>query len=182
MASMRWASEDFPAGESAAEVTIDVPSVESGSRAHDDHLRSAGFFDVARHHTAGTFAGRASGRRGRRGLLAGELTSRGVTRPVTLQAGYLGHVAGLWGGQRAIFTAEGTLNRDDRGLTWNMPLDGGGLPVSKDIRIEIGLEAVLRPGPLASLPGYRSDSRPASQAQWPGRRQTLSEPAANPRR
>ena len=131
-------------GESTAEVIIDMASVESGSQARDDHLRSADFFDAARHPTA-TFRGRAARWQGTRGLLAGELTIRGITRPVTLQAGYLGHVADPWGGQRAIFTAEGTLNREDWGLTWNMPLDGGGLLVSKDIRIEIEAEAVLQP-------------------------------------
>jgi len=131
-------------GESAAEVTIDMASVQSGSTARDDHLRSPDFFDVARHPTA-SFSGHAAGWQGTRGLLAGELTIRGVTRPVTLQAEYLGHVADPWGGQRAIFTAEATLNREDWGLTWNMPLDGGGLLVSKDIRIEIEAEAVLEP-------------------------------------
>ena len=50
-----------------------------------------------------------------------------------------------WGGQRAIFTAHGTVNREDWDLTWNIPLDGGGLLVSTDIRIEIETEAVLQP-------------------------------------
>jgi polyisoprenoid-binding protein YceI len=131
-------------GESTAEVTIDMASLESGSQARDDHLRSPDFFDVARHPTA-SFSGHAVGWQRTRGLLAGELTIRGVTRPVTLQTEYLGHVADPWGGHRAIFTAEGTLNREDWGLTWNMPLDGGGLLVSKDIRIEIETEAVLEP-------------------------------------
>jgi polyisoprenoid-binding protein YceI len=131
-------------GESTAEVTIDMASVESGNQARDDHLRSADFFDADRHPTA-TFAGRAADWQGSRGVVAGELTIRGITRPVTLQAEYLGHVADPWGGQRAIFTAEGTLNREDWGLTWNMPLDNGGLLVSKEIRIEIEAEAVLQP-------------------------------------
>jgi polyisoprenoid-binding protein YceI len=131
-------------GESTAEVTIDMASVDSGSQARDDHLRSADLFDVARHPTA-SYSGHAAGWHGTRGLLAGQLTIRGITRPVTLQAGYLGHVTDPWGGRRAIFTVEGTLNREDWGLTWNMPLDGGGLLVSKDIRIEIEAEAVLQP-------------------------------------
>jgi polyisoprenoid-binding protein YceI len=130
-------------GESTAEVTIDMASVDSGSQARDDHLRSPDFFDAARHPTA-TFSGRAAAWQGSRGLLAGDLTIRGVTRPVTLRAEYLGHVADPWGGQRAIFTAEGTLNREDWGVTWNMPLDNGGLLVSKEIRIEIEAEAVLQ--------------------------------------
>ena len=131
-------------GESTVEVTIDTASVESGNQARDDHLRSADFFDAARYPTA-TFSGRAAGWQGTRGLLAGELTIRGVSRPVSLAAEYLGHVADPWGGQRAIFTAEGTVNREDWDLTWNMPLDGGGLLVSRDIRIEIEAEAVLVP-------------------------------------
>ena len=66
--------------------------------------------------------------------------------PVALAVCLCGRtVADPWGGQRAIFTAEGTLNREDWGLTWNMALDGGGLLVSRDIRIEIETEAVLQP-------------------------------------
>ena len=132
---------DVP-GDPAVEVIIDVASVESGSQVRDDHLRSADFFDASRHPTA-TFSGRAADWHGTRGLLTGELTLRGVTRPVTLHAEYLGYAADPWGGHRAVFTAAGTVNREDWGLTWNMPLDGGGLLVSKEIRIEIELEAVL---------------------------------------
>src|SRR6516225_1811683 len=130
-------------GESTVEVTIDMASVESGNQARDDHLRSTDFFDAADHPTA-TFTGRAAGWQGSHGTLAGELTIRGITRPVTLATEYLGHAADPWGGQRAIFTAETTINREDWGLTWNMPLDGGGLLVSKEIRIEINVEAVLQ--------------------------------------
>jgi polyisoprenoid-binding protein YceI len=129
--------------ESTADVTIDMASVDSGSQVRDDHLRSADFFDAAHHPTA-TFTGRATGWRGTRGQLAGQLTIRGITRPVTLAVDYLGHIADPWGGQRAIFTASGTLNREDWGLTWNMPLANGGLLVSTDIRIEIDLETVLQ--------------------------------------
>ena len=125
-------------------VTIDMGSVASGSTARDDHLRSADHFDVARHPTA-TFTGHAAHWEGTRGQLAGQLTIRGITRPVTLQAEYLGYAADPWGGHRAVFTAEGTLNREDWGLTWNMPLDGGGLLVSKEIQIEINLEALHQP-------------------------------------
>ena len=130
-------------GESTAEVTIDMASVDSGSEARDEHLRSADFFDTA-HHPQATFSGHAADWRGSRGLLVGELTLRGITRPVTLKAEYLGHAADPWGGHRAVFTASGTINREDWGPTWNMPIDGG-LLVSKEIRIEIDLEAVLQP-------------------------------------
>jgi len=130
-------------GETTVEVTIDMASVESGNQARDDHLRSPDFFDTGQHPTA-TFIGRAVNWDGTQGQLDGELTIRGVTRPVTLAAEYLGYAADPWGGHRAVFTAGGTLNREDWGLTWNMPLDGGGLLVSKEIRIEIDREAVLQ--------------------------------------
>jgi polyisoprenoid-binding protein YceI len=128
--------------ESAVEVTIDMASVESGNEARDEHLRSADFFDVARYPTA-AFRARAADWQGTRGTLTGELTLHGVTGPVTLQAEYLGYAADPWGGHRAVFTAEGSIDREDWGLTWNLPLDGGGLVVSREIRIEIELEAVL---------------------------------------
>src|SRR6478672_9464228 len=117
-------------GDSTVAVTIDMTTVESGNVAH---------------HPIATFSARAAGWQGTRGELAGELTLRGVTRPVTLQAEYLGYTADPWGGHRAVFSAAGTIDREDWGLTWNLPLDGGGLVVSKEIRIEIELEAVLQP-------------------------------------
>ena len=129
--------------QSTAEVTIDMASVNSGSQARDDHLRSADFFDTAQHPTA-TFTGHAATWQGASGVLEGELTIRGVTRRVALRVEYLGHVADPRGGHRAIFTASGTLNREDWGLTWNQVLDGG-LLVSTQIRIEIELETVLQP-------------------------------------
>ena len=83
-------------GESTVAVTVDMASVESGNQARDDHLRSADFLDVA-NHPAGAFTGRVPDWQGTRGVLAGELTLRGVTRPVTLEAEYLGYAADPWG-------------------------------------------------------------------------------------
>jgi polyisoprenoid-binding protein YceI len=131
-------------GDTTVDVTIDMTSVESGNEARDEHLRSADFFDVE-HYPAATFSARASGWQGTAGVLAGELTLRGVTRPVSLEAEYLGYTADPWGGHRIVFTAAGIVNREDWGLTWNLPLDGGGLVVSKEIRIEVEFEAVLQP-------------------------------------
>jgi len=129
--------------ESTADVTIDMTSVESGNEARDEHLRSADFFDVANHPTA-TFSGWAARWQGAHGQLVGELTIRGTTRPITLDVEYSGYAADPWGGHRAVFAAAGTLNREDWDLTWNMPLDNGGLLVSREIRIEIEMETVLQ--------------------------------------
>ena len=72
----------------------------------------------------------------------GELTIKGVTRPVTLAVDYLGHARDPWGNDRAVFSGRTTLNREDWGLTWNMLLEAGGLLVSKEIKLEIEVELV----------------------------------------
>jgi polyisoprenoid-binding protein YceI len=128
--------------ESSLEVIIDMASVSSGDQARDDHLRSADFFDVENHPTA-SFRSTAVTRLGAaNGTVTGDLTIKGVTRPVTLAVEYLGHARDPWGNDRAVFSAHGSLDREDWGLTWNMVLDTGGLLVSKEIRLEIEVETI----------------------------------------
>ena len=79
---------------------------------------------------------------GASGSIAGELTIKGITRPLTLDVDYLGHVTDPWGGERAVFSAGATINREQWGSTWNMLLEAGGLLVSKEIRLEIDVELV----------------------------------------
>jgi len=127
---------------SSVAVTIDMRTVSSGDQDRDDHLRSDDFFDVERHPTA-TFtstAVRASER-----TITGNLTIKGVTRPVVLTVEYLGQVDDPWGNLRALFSAVGTVNREDWGISWNLPLATGGLLVSKEIRVEIEVELVRQP-------------------------------------
>ncbi|MDQ3680912.1 MAG: YceI family protein [Actinomycetota bacterium] len=127
--------------QTAVDVTIDMASVESGNPTRDDHLRSGELFDVERFPRA-EFHGRARNWQGRTGQLVGDLTVKGITRPVVLEADYLGLASDPWGGNRIIFTASATINREDWGVDWNMALDAGGLLVSKEIHIELELEAV----------------------------------------
>jgi polyisoprenoid-binding protein YceI len=131
--------------QSRVEVTIDMASVDSGDQTRDDHLRSADHFDVDHHPTA-TFRSTSVEWSGTRGTMQGELTITGVSRPVTLDVEYLGHVRDPWGNDRAVFSAAGQLNREAWGLTWNLLLETGGLVVSKDIRLEIEVET-LRQAP-----------------------------------
>ena len=126
---------------SSVTVTIDMASISSGDEAHDDHLRSPDFFDVANHPTA-TFRSTALTVDGTSAALAGELTIRDITRPVTIDVDYLGHARDPWQNDRAVFSASAQINREDWGLTWNMVLDAGGLLVSKEIRLEIEVELI----------------------------------------
>jgi polyisoprenoid-binding protein YceI len=127
--------------DSRVEATIDMASVDSGDVTRDDHLRSDDFFDVMAWPTA-TFRSTAVVVDGAAGAMTGDLTIKGVTRPVTLQVEYLGAVRDPWGNDRAIFEAHGRINREAWGLTWNMALEAGGLLVSKDITLEFQLELV----------------------------------------
>ena len=130
-----------PLDMSEVHVVIDMASVSSGSQTRDDHLRSDDFFDAANHPQA-TFRSTGVVTTGAEARMTGELTIKGVTRPVTLDAEYVGQATDPWGAERAIFSASGTINREDWGLTWNMALEAGGLLVSKEIRLEIEVELV----------------------------------------
>lgn len=128
--------------DSQAQVVIGMASVESGSEARDDHLRSPDLFDVERFPQA-TFHSRRVEWQGNSGVAHGDLTIHGITRAVALDVRFEGYVRDPWGGDRAIFSAETTLDREEFGITWNMALETGGLVVSKDITINIQIETVL---------------------------------------
>lgn len=127
--------------ESTVTVEIDMDSVSSGDETRDDHLRSGDFFDVAEHPTA-TFTSTGFAVDGSQGTLDGDLTIKGVARPVTLHVEYLGHAKDPWDNERTVFSASADINREDWDLTWNMVLEAGGLLVSKEIRIEIEVELI----------------------------------------
>jgi polyisoprenoid-binding protein YceI len=129
---------------STVEVVIDTASVNSGDQSRDDHLRSADFFDVDHHPTA-VFRSTGVVATGATATLVGDLTIKGVTKPVTLHVDYVGGATDPWGNERAVFSARGRINREDWGLTWNMLLDTGGLLVSKEIALEIEVELIRQP-------------------------------------
>ncbi len=127
--------------DSAVSVIIDMASVSSGDGARDDHLRSADLFDVETYPTA-TFTSTEVSWDGGTGTLTGDLTIKGVTRSVTFNVDYLGYARDPWDNDRAVFSANGKINREDWGITWNMPLARGGLLVSKEIELELEVELI----------------------------------------
>jgi polyisoprenoid-binding protein YceI len=126
----------------AVEATLDAASVNTGVPDRDNHLRSADFFDVANHPTI-TFKSTAVKPTGdNTAEITGDLTIRGTTRPVTLKAEFLGQGKGMDGKTRAGFVASTKINREDWNLTWNVVLEAGGLLVSKDVNIELDIQAI----------------------------------------
>ncbi|MEP6650256.1 MAG: YceI family protein, partial [Lapillicoccus sp.] len=76
-------------------------------------------------------------------LLDGDLTIRGVTRPITLEVELGGFGPDPYGGTRAGFSATTQINRTDFGVSWNAAIEGGGVVVSDKVTINIEAEAVL---------------------------------------
>jgi polyisoprenoid-binding protein YceI len=130
---------------SGADVTIDVASLNTGTAQRDDHLRSADFFDVATYPTA-TFRLLSATRTGENLTAQGELTIRGVTKPVTLTGEIGGPAKDPWGNTKVSATLSTTLPRKEWGLTWNAVLESGGVLVSEDVKLDIELQAA----PLAA--------------------------------
>jgi polyisoprenoid-binding protein YceI len=128
--------------DSTATATIDLSSVDTGNEMRDNDLRSTNFFDVATHPKM-TFASTGIRADGDALLVDGDLTIRGVTKPVTLAVDVNGFGPDPYGGTRAGFSAIGEIDRTDFGVSFNAPVPGG-VMVSERIQIEIEAEAVLR--------------------------------------
>lgn len=142
--------------DSWAELEIEGESIDTGVEQRDEHLRSADFLDVA-HYPKITFRTRDVEVVGEEKLrVTGDLTIRGLTRPVTLDVAYEGVTPDPWGGTRAGFTISGELRREDWDMSWNVPLESGGVLVSKTVQLEIEAQAVLQPDAIERTAGGKS--------------------------
>ena len=131
---------DEPAS-STASVTVALESVSTGSADRDAHLRSPDFFDVANNPEM-TFASTVVKQDGESFVLLGDLTIKGVTRPVEIPFEPTGVATDPFGNVRAGFEGETQISRKDFGLTWNVALEAGGVLVSDAIRIQLDVSAV----------------------------------------
>jgi polyisoprenoid-binding protein YceI len=125
-----------------ATATIDATSITTADEKRDEHLRSEDFFDVTEHPTLSFSALEARDAAGDSVTLVGDLTMRGVTRTVELDAVYLGEATDPWGGTRVAFEGQTTVNRKDFGLNWNAVLETGGFLVGEDVEITLEIQAV----------------------------------------
>ncbi len=135
----------------SVEAVIDTTTLTStGIQQRDDHLRSADFLEVEKYPTITFKSTRVepSGD-GTTGKVTGDLTIRGVTRPVTLNVEFIGQTKDPWGGTRIGFTASTKINREEWGLNWNMALEAGGWLVGKDVTLNLDVEAILATEPAA---------------------------------
>jgi polyisoprenoid-binding protein YceI len=128
--------------QSSVAASVDMSSIDTRDANRDAHLRSADFFHVEDHPNM-TYRSTSVRPDGDSYAVDGELTLRGVTRPIQLNLEFNGVSADPWGGTRAGFSAATEINRRDFGVDITMPLDGGGVVVGDKVKIELEIEAIL---------------------------------------
>lgn len=118
----------------------DVETIDTKNAQRDEHLKSADFFDAPGHPKI-LFTSTSILRKSETDFeVTGDLTIRGNTRQVKLDAVYNGTVAGFGGVEVAGFEITGKINRQNFGLTWNALTEAGGVVVSDDVKFEIFAE------------------------------------------
>ncbi|MFG2106200.1 YceI family protein [Micromonospora chersina] len=128
--------------QSAVSATIQAASINTAQADRDAHLRSPEFLDVEQFPTLEFRSTGVKSREGNEFVLSGELTIKGVTRPVDLEVEFEGVGRSPFGQDIFGFSASTEIDREDFGLTWNVALETGGVLVGKKIKIEIEGEAI----------------------------------------
>jgi polyisoprenoid-binding protein YceI len=130
--------------DSKVSLTIDATSVDTGDEARDNHLRTNDFFDVVNHPQWAFTSASIKAEGPTEWKVTGDLTIRGVTKPVTLDVSLEGVVKDPYGNHRVGFSASTTINREDFDVSFGAVMEAGGLVVAKKVGLEIEVEAVLQ--------------------------------------
>ena len=126
---------------SSVEAVVPVSSLQVPGERFAGHLMTPDFFDAANTPELTFRSTSIEGVSGNRFALAGDLTIKGVTRPVRFEAEYLGRAKHPFAPrEHAGFSATATVRRSDFGITWNAPLESGGVYVGEEITISLEIE------------------------------------------
>lgn len=149
--------------ESSVDLKIESTSIDTGVPNRDKHLNSADFFDTAKFPEI-TFRSTKIAAKGKDAFeVTGDLTMRGITKPVTLAVTANGFANDGRGGQKTGFDVAGKLNRKDFGVNWNAVIDQNAM-LSDEVELEISVEA-NKPAPKpATPPAAAPASAPAAPA------------------
>lgn len=127
--------------ESVVEASADIATVDTRDESRDAHLKSADFFDAEKFPTI-SFRSTGIREKGNDYALDGDLTIKGVSKPVSFDLEYNGAATNpMTNGQSAGFSAETEVNRKDFGLEWNVALESGGVLVADKVKIHLEIEA-----------------------------------------
>lgn len=133
-----------PVTDSTVSVEVDLSSINTGTADRDNHLRSADFFD-AETHPKMTFVSTGVVQKSEESyVVQGDLTIKGVSKPLELAVDFLGEGADPWGGTRVGVEATGEISRKEFGIDFNIPLEGDKVMIGDKITLTINAEAVLQ--------------------------------------
>lgn len=121
--------------------TVETNSINTGIEKRDDHLRSEDFF-ASEKFPKMTFEMTSYKADGDDGEMKGNLTIRGITKPVTLKVEDIGTIKDFKNQNRVGFSLKGKINRMDYDLKWNKALELGGVAVAEEVKITVEVEAV----------------------------------------
>jgi polyisoprenoid-binding protein YceI len=121
--------------DSQIEFSADVNSIDTENEDRDKHLKSADFFDAAKHDKIKFVSKSFKKVSGNNYKLTGDLTIKGVTKPVVLDVVYGGTAKDPYGNTKAGFKVTGKVNRKDYGLTWNALTEAGGAVVGDEVNL-----------------------------------------------
>jgi len=133
-------SDDFTTARKI-EFTADIDSIDTNNAQRDAHLKSADFFDAGTHGQI-RFSGKRYEVNGEEAKLHGDLTIRGITKPITLDIEFGGIVVDPYGQTKAGFTVSGRFSRKEFGLTWSAVTEAGHVVVSDDIKVHAEVQLV----------------------------------------
>ncbi|KEI44595.1 hypothetical protein GU90_08775 [Saccharopolyspora rectivirgula] len=131
-----------PIEDSSIAVAIQAASIDTANRMRDEHLRNEDFLNVAQYPEITFRSTRIRPRGGDRWDIEGELTLRGVTKPVLLDTKFGGVTEDPWGGVRASASATTQLRRDDFEITYNQALASGLAAIGTSLKVELDIQAV----------------------------------------
>jgi polyisoprenoid-binding protein YceI len=132
-AKMVSTNQDFT--DSQIEFTADVNSIDTENEDRDKHLKSADFFDAAKHDKIKFVSKTFKKVSGNNYKLTGDLTIKGITKPVTLDVVYGGTAKDPYGNTKAGFKVNGKISRKEYGLTWNTLTEAGGAVVGDEVEL-----------------------------------------------
>ena len=127
---------------SSGQLTIQAASIDTRNEDRDNHLRSNDFFAMEEHPTLEFVSTSITHEGGNDFAVTGDLTIRGVTKPVTIDLEYTGTALDPFGNTRIGFEGSTKVNRRDWELNWNAALDTGGVLVSENVTIEVEISAI----------------------------------------
>jgi len=130
--------DDF--ADAKIEFSLDINSVDTGQEQRDGHLKSADFFDAEKYPHISFKSTSITKESGDDYKLTGDLTIKGITKPVTFEVEHGGIADDFYGNTKAGFEVKGKINRKDFGLTWDGVTEAGSIVVGEDIKLTANIQ------------------------------------------